>query len=230
MYLNIGKITINQKKYYVHRLILEQFDYFNAIFKGNFFEKDINLDFEDDIDTNLILDVSYQYYYSNKFLNTTLTLLENKTFADAVKIFCTIEYLQPTNNILTSLIDSYCMPCKILTIEYIMLTNLSNKYKRLLLQQYIYEVNNVTLTLLSSDKQHMDISSKRIKLDCIKEFFQQFNIELTTYELVYEKTTYGPLIINDKMIKIDGRINYCISDEYLTETLINFFIDEYIII
>ena len=65
LYQKIINIKINNEIYAVHEQILKYCYYFESIMKGNFIEKEININFEFKIDFSIIIDILYKYHCSS---------------------------------------------------------------------------------------------------------------------------------------------------------------------
>lgn len=63
LFTRIHEIIINNQTYYIHEEIMKYCHYFDAIIKGNFQEKQVNLDIDiGSLDFNIIINIFYRYY------------------------------------------------------------------------------------------------------------------------------------------------------------------------
>jgi len=192
MYSNIETITINEKKYYVYKKVLEEYHYFDTILQGKFQEKSIHLDFDITPDFNNIINCMMTYYYTKKYF-------DKPNFSEFIELCSLLTYLQPKDtNMITFLIETYNYSDELDNyhnkINIINNSILGQNHKIIILNNIIKKLNKINLLYDENDegRSNIDVVDNGddrkyiLKIPFIYDFFKQFDIHVDNYEALIE--------------------------------------------
>ena len=214
-YNTIHKIIVNDVTYYAHVHVLEKCDYFKAILKGNFSDKEIKLDFDCQfINFNIIIGILYG---DNKYYNW----LNDCPFIVFIDILCILDYLQTDKIIMERCAQKFKLNSTKCTINNILDSNIQNEYKRILLNTFINNSNKINLGIKIEDNgpgfefgeyNKVYVINNKIEFNNIKLFLEQYTIKDIKYQLncvmadappngfIFSGTRDYKLYINDILI------------------------------
>lgn len=191
MYSNIETITINEKKYYVYKEVLNEYHYFDTILQGKFCEKSIQLDLDISLDFNIVITYMMTYYYTKKYVGVRVNKL---SFYEFIELCSILTYLQPKDtNMITLLVKTYDLDEVDNYQDKINIINnsiLSQNHKIIILKNIIKKLNKISLLFDENDQgqsniEFVDNGDDRkyiLKIQFIDDFFKQFDIRVDNYE------------------------------------------------
>lgn len=182
-YSKIYQVTFNGNKYQIHKEVLEQFDYFEPLMNNKFGDKEINLDFDADVNFDEFVDMMYKAYamrdyLSKKFTRESFRFYGPRNAKELISVLNIIEYLKPKNcmEIISNSLNDYMRRninrefIGTLTIDDIAESNFSLPLKKVLIREYIILDNPYNFNIDGNNK---------------------------VYDIIYENENKGKIILHN---------------------------------
>lgn len=203
-YSKIYQVTFNENKYQIHKEVLEQFEYFEPLMNNKFGDKEINLDFDADVNFDEFVDMMYKAYamrdyLSKKFTRESFRFYGPRNAKELISVLNIIEYLKPKNcmEIISNSLNDY-MGCNInrefigtLTIDDIVESNFSLGLKKTLIEEYIILDNPYKFIMGDNNNKVYDVISEdhdkgKIILHNLDKFLMKYNknIKATDFNIM----------------------------------------------
>lgn len=233
---------------YVHKQILEDFEFFNTLFKGNFKKEDIEIKY-------LSFENLVELLYSKKFYYKAIpTRSENIKIDIFMDILNLLEFLQPKDVTLMDDIIKYYKFNRTMdiTTDDILNLQININDKRKVLKKYISDTlfHSIIFNFYKKPSDIFDNSTSFIhdtnnnKIICqeIERFFWDYGIRIKSYHItcIHKEIkhtystefhyTFGPITIDEKLVP-----NTCYTEIkpnqsiYVMDPLINFMISNYLL-